>query len=1206
MSDIEPSTRRCACCGQLLPEGILAGHCAHCLVRTTLTATDSEDDARFPTGRGEALPSRLGDYDLLEVIGRGGMGVVYRARQRRLQREVALKLLPGGEFAQPEFRRRFRQEAQAAARLRHPNIVAIHEVGEHEGVAFYSMELVAGMTLAERLTGGALHPRTAAEYLRTIADAVQHAHQAGILHRDLKPANVLIDRASNQPRVTDFGLAKRLDAPEPETLTPNLTLSGQALGSPAYMSPEQALGRSARIGPTGDVYSLGALLYHMLTGRPPFEGASVNDVLLQVRENDPIPPRRLNARVPVDLETICMRCLAKDPGRRYPTAHSLAEELARFLDGKPILERPVGTMERLWLWRRRRPMVAALAASVLLLLVIVATGAALAMLRIAAAHRAEHQERAKAESANADLRAANRQLARTVDLLELQQAEDHFRANDAAMGVAHLTAILRRNPSQSVAAARLVSALTHRDWVLPQAPPIRHEQGVRCSTFSPDGRQVLTVSKDGTARVSDSLTTRTLFLLPQPGEVASARASADGTRIVTASSDGTARIWNATNGLAVTPSLRHRDRVHWAEFSRDNHHVATASSDRTAAVWNASSGALTRQLAGHDAPVLRAHFSPDGQRLATVTESGAIRMWNRDTGEFLFELKGHQARVHELTFSPDGRRIVAACDGGAAWLWNPADGQTPPLALANSPWAPAWQAVFSPDGRQVLTTSEDAVARLWDAANGFPLGQLFLHEGGVVHGGFSPDGELIVTTSADISARIWSRRNGNPFGQPLRHHEPVRFADFSADGQRLVTASDDCTAQIWDITPRQARPPTLRHARDVTTVAFHPEVRFLLTASLDGTARIWNVADERALGEPMRHTAAVLSGDLSPDGRLWVAGCADGAAHLWEVATRRLAAGPIHQGGAIRAARFSPRGDRLVTVSETSARVWDARTGQPVTPALVHSGAVLMASFNPDGRQIVTTSEDQTARIWDAYTGQSLTAPLRHRDHVQWADFSPDGERIVTASTDNTACIWMVRTGRPATPLLQHARIVGMARFSPDGTRVVTVSQDRTARVWDAFTGQALTPPMPHFSAATHVSFSPDSRRILTGGWNGMVRVWDAETGQPLTEWLFAGGMINSLGFDSTSSRIATGANGGWAKVWEVPQPPTPMPAWFLEFAEAVAGTRLSARGNVELLARDALEAAGQHVQREVADDFYVRLGRWFLAVPTQRSASPY
>ncbi len=300
---------------------------------------------------------RFGDYELLEEIARGGMGVVYKARQKSLNRIVALKMVLGGPLASASLRQRFVAEAQAAAGLQHPNIVAIHEVGERAGQPFFSMDYVEGRNLAELLREGPLPPGQAAAYAKAIAEAVQYAHGRGILHRDLKPANVIIDQ-QDQPRITDFGLAKRLD--DAALCTPHspLTVSGQVLGSPNFMAPEQAQGRQNDVGPPSDVYSIGALLYHLLSGRPPFQAAILTEVLRQVVTTEPAPPRLLNPSLPRDLETICLKCLEKDITRRYSTAQALAGDLGHFLRGEPILARPVGHVAKAAKWCRRNPRLA--------------------------------------------------------------------------------------------------------------------------------------------------------------------------------------------------------------------------------------------------------------------------------------------------------------------------------------------------------------------------------------------------------------------------------------------------------------------------------------------------------------------------------------------------------------------------------------------------------------------------------------------------------------------------------------------------------------------------------------------------------------------------------------------------------------------------------------------------------------------------------
>ena len=388
---------RCVHCGTPLSATVAEGLCPNCLTRS-IFAEDA--DVPFEENSDADQPERIGDYELLARVARGGMGVVYRARQISLNREVAVKVLLDSAFATSEELARFRAEAAAAAALHHPNIVAVHEIGEDQGRQFFSMDFVAGKDLAELTHDGPLPARPAAELLAKIADAIQHAHDRGILHRDLKPSNVLVD-GSGEPHVTDFGLAKRItdsaDAGKVQTgAAGQLTLTGQILGTPGYMSPEQATAKRD-IGPVTDVYSLGALLYQLVTGRAPFVGETPTVILRQVEELDPVSPKLLNPSVPADLETICLKCLAKEPLQRYASAQEFREDLRRCLAGEPILARPTSTGQRAWRWCRRRPAIASLTATVVLLLFIVAVGSSISARRFQKDRQAEAGLRAEAE-----------------------------------------------------------------------------------------------------------------------------------------------------------------------------------------------------------------------------------------------------------------------------------------------------------------------------------------------------------------------------------------------------------------------------------------------------------------------------------------------------------------------------------------------------------------------------------------------------------------------------------------------------------------------------------------------------------------------------------------------------------------------------------------------------------------------------------------
>jgi serine/threonine protein kinase len=339
---------------------------------------------------------RFGDYELLSEVARGGMGVVYKARQISLNRIVAVKMILAGQLASGDDVLRFRVEAEAAANLDHPGIVSIYEVGCHEDQHYFSMGFVEGQSLADRIAEGPLPVDEAVALICQVAEAVQHAHQRNVIHRDLKPANVLLDQ-SGHARVTDFGLAKRTQVDS------DLTGTGQILGTPSYMPPEQASGAQTRIDATVDVYSLGAILYSLLTGRPPFQAATPMETLLQVRDRDPVPPRQLNGGVPRDLEIICLKCLRKEPSKRYPTARAMAEDLERFRKGRPILARPASVAERGVKWARRRPVVTGLIALLVLVSTIGFAGVSWQWREAETARLAELENRQKIERLTTEL-----------------------------------------------------------------------------------------------------------------------------------------------------------------------------------------------------------------------------------------------------------------------------------------------------------------------------------------------------------------------------------------------------------------------------------------------------------------------------------------------------------------------------------------------------------------------------------------------------------------------------------------------------------------------------------------------------------------------------------------------------------------------------------------------------------------------------------
>jgi WD40 repeat protein len=1115
----------------------------------------------------------IGDYEIHDVLGRGGMGIVYKAKQLSLNRPVALKMLRAGLWADASEVRRFRNEAEAIANLDHTGIVTIHEVGEFQGQQYFSMKFVEGPSLEKVLDRFRSTPHEAARLVADIARAVHHAHQRGILHRDLKPSNILLD-PHGHPHVTDFGLAKKLVG------NSSLSISGSIMGTPSYMSPEQASGQRGMITTATDVYGLGAILYAVLTGRPPFQADSVLDTLQQVRERPPEPPRKVERHVHRDLETICLKCLDKDPKRRYGSADAVADDLDRYLRGEPILARRANVPERLAKWARRKPAIAALVA---LLLLVATTGLAGVVWQWGEA-RSQRDQAVAARNLAVDQR---REAQRRSTRLALDRGLGLCEQGHADYGLLWLARGLQLAKTDADDLQRLLrlSLDGWRHQVHPLRGILEHQAQVLTVAFRPDGRAMLTGGWDYAARLWDADGKPLGDPWQHQAAVGSVMFGPDGKTALTLSHAGVAQLWDVTTGKALGEPLAHKPFVRLAVWSPDGRTVLTGGSDGSVWLWDAATRApILRALQAHGKPsthdgdLRAAAFSPDGKSFLTSSYDHTARLWETASGRAIGKPMQHQDQVIAVAFSPDGKTVLTASFDHTARLWDAASGE-PRMEPLRHPYM-VYAAAFSPDGKIILTGGGERVGRLWDTATGAPLGPPLPHRGGVSVVSFSPDGRVALTGSSDNTARLWDVAMGMPLGAPLRHQGFLQSAAFRPDGQLVLTGSYDRSARLWEVdagphatvlrnegrVARQAtgfepttsmRTNDLRHAGLITVAIFSPDSRSVLTGDWEGTARLWDVTSGKPIGKPLEHSDPITAAVFHPDGKTVLIGSGRltvpsgggqiqvrrGEARLWSVADGTALPFSIAHQGQVLALAFSPDARTILTGSaDLTARLWDAATGRPISPPLSHERVVHHVAFSSDGKVALTADQDETRR-WDVATGKLIDPPIRYHGKMPAMDlaFRSDGRAVLVGFDDHTARVYGTTSGQPLCPPLRHQGMVAAVAFSPDGKLAVTGSQDATARIWELATGRPVGEPLRHQGQVLDVAFSPDGKTVLTASYDDVVQLWDVSTGRPIgPPWMHPiFGRFVSFSPDGQNALTLTGGDEGRniARLWKIPTP---------------------------------------------------------------------
>lgn len=989
--------------------------------------TNGEGRRKLSLLSASRMPERIGRYEIHGLIGKGGFATVYRAWDPELRRPVAIKVPHTGLFHDPEIHARLLREASSAARLRNPAIVSLYEVGECEtGGPYLAYEFIPGPTLATLIKETRPGPELAARWVARLARALEYAHQCGIVHRDVKPGNVIMDR-DGQPMLADFGLALQVDA------SVKLTQHGDILGTPAYMSPEQAVGHSEKIDARTDVYSLGALLYELLCGRPPFEGNAAS-VLQQVLHEEPTSLRRSMRAIAPDLETICLKAMAKEPERRYRTAGELAEDLERFLQHRPILARRTGPVGRLVRWCRRKP---ALATTLFVSAALVVLTAALAFWRVA-----QERDQFRTERDRAQFLAAK---------LALDQATHLCDQGDIPLGLPWMVRAVQLAPADA----------TELDWAV---------------------RMNLAAWENRIGKLQG--------FLPHEAQTHRVALSRDGRIALTADVNWKAHLWSveAKRLLASYPTT---SQVCSVAFHPTRDLAMIAEHDGAVHLWDLETKQTADKIVS-PSPIHCAALSPDGESIVLGSEDQTCRFFAIATRKVRSIAIG--AHPSALAFTPDGKTLVVGCKEGGIYIVD-IERETKRAAAGTSGSAVVALAMF-PDGKSFVAATDDQSAQVWTVANGQPSGPPLRHNNRV-HGVLvSPDGRRILTGCLDRAVRSWHAKTGRLEGVLLRHAGPIDSIAQSADGATLITAGTVFDAQVWTMPRSPAAQAEIPLSRPLWTLAASPTSNTVIAGMGDGKhgeAQLFDITKRAPAGPLLPHFGLVKAVAFHPTGQSFVTGCYGSHVQRWSTENcKPLDARIDIPNVTVAAVALSPDGRAMLIADMRNphASVWDSLDAKNLRFRVTHEQPVRAGVFSKDGRWILTGGYDKTARLWNSNTGANIGEPWPHAGAVGAVAISDDGKLAATGNDFGTAQVWELPAGKPVGPTLQHHGTVRAVDFSRDGRLLLTGSWDRTARLWSSTLGIAIGPPMVHEGEVEGAVFLADGETIVTGGLDKKLRIW--------------------------------------------------------------------------------------------------------------------
>ena len=1010
-------------------------------------------------------------YKVVRELGRGGMGVVFLAEQIQLKRMVAVKMILSRIHANREVRRRFQIEAESIARLHHPHIVQIHEIGEQDGYPFFSLEYVEGGSLANRLDGTPWPPKQAVELIELLARAIHEAHRKEIIHRDLKPANILMT-TSNTPKITDFGLAKIIDHEQGNTE------SGDVLGTPSYMAPESASGKNKRIHSAVDVYSLGAIFYELLTGRPPFKAETPVDTILHVLSLEPIAPSKLQPNLPRDAETICLKCLEKDPAKRYDSALSLANDLRNYLDGKPITARPVGNAERLLRWCRRNPRLAGLSAALSVLLFALVLGVFVFALYV--------------NRANTDLQRANKKAtenetaaktnARKAKLLAVTSQDNATRAENNAEETRRTLEHLYVSNG-----VRLADQGNQLEALLWFARPLKEQHGKMISEDM-HRRRLATYLRYG--RIPTLL-----HLFSQSVQTArrmqNAKFSPDG-KVMFSYFPQEGFFSDRVSGQPLFRRYITNTSDPRIYFSPNSRYIVTTNA-RQSHVWD---WRMRKHLCACKGFCLS--FSPDSGKLVTLTRNitgDTVHVWDVLTGKEEATFEGFPSLVKRVLFTPDGPTVLTITPDHEVQLW-----QADPRKQIGKAFVCPCEKILDvgPNNRLILSQT-GTTAQVWDRQTGKQTAAL-QHDDPVLLGAFSRDGKWLATTTADGVVRLWDPQTGQPITPMILDQKVKSAGAMMFDNQEFLTHNMSGVVKAW----RVGEP--LNQSRGIKP----EQMTFALTFSPKGNVLGPDGKGNIVVFDPIRTKR--VSQFVGFGGRLfcngsYVVGYDDKfAVGVWNLSTGKA----IGQAFKLKSDGFhhvSPDG-RLVATSgfdKETVILRNSATGEPDGKPLRHSIPIRNVTFDPGGRIIATGSfQPPQVQLWDVATRKPMGNPISipksdaQIGKAPKVTFSPDGRTFfIYGTADRSIRVYDVATRKPIGPLIKHRHkrangyVIRKAAFSRDSKMFATSGfRDPDVYVWETATGRALSPPLPHSTKVEDVAFSSDGRHVMTLS-AGVVRFWD-------------------------------------------------------------------------------------------------------------------